>query len=44
MVVVVPLFLLSDFKRMAHYIEKRMRRHAINKVRPRPPPCAPAEA
>ena len=33
MLVVVPLFLLNDFKRVAHYIEKRAKRRAITKVR-----------
>ncbi|RPD82705.1 hypothetical protein L226DRAFT_476045 [Lentinus tigrinus ALCF2SS1-7] len=31
MIVVIPLFLFSDFKRMGHYIEKRLRRHKIKK-------------
>ncbi|KAI0701239.1 hypothetical protein C8T65DRAFT_741768 [Cerioporus squamosus] len=31
MLVVVPLFMFSDFKRMGHYIEKRFRRHKINR-------------
>lgn len=33
MVIVIPLFLFSDFKRMAHYIEKRLKRRKITKVR-----------
>ena len=33
MIVVIPLFLFSDFKRMGHYLEKRLRRRKINKVR-----------
>ena len=34
MLVVVPLFLWGDLKRMGHYIDKRLRRRKINKVRP----------
>ena len=32
MLVVVPLFLWGDLKRMGHYIDKRLRRRKINKV------------
>ncbi|RDX50495.1 hypothetical protein OH76DRAFT_1482272 [Lentinus brumalis] len=31
MIVVIPLFLFNDFKRMGHYIEKRLRGRKINK-------------
>ncbi|KAH9923191.1 uncharacterized protein BXZ73DRAFT_91487 [Epithele typhae] len=31
MAVVIPLFLFNDFKRMAHYIEKRLTRRAVVK-------------
>ena len=33
MVVVVPLFLWSDFRRIAHYFEERLAGHKIKKVR-----------
>ena len=33
MIVVIPLFLWSDFTRMGHYFEKRLMGHKIKKVR-----------
>ena len=33
MIILIPGFLFSDFKRLAHYIEKRMKRRKIYQVR-----------
>ena len=32
MIILIPGFLFSDFKRLAHYIEKRMKRRKIYQV------------